>query len=99
MLAYRNPLVVLGTSSSDCKLYNTVIHKHNFRSHDAVCVCVYNLGNNNKNVFLFDLNVAVILTPIYNLTQSCWHGLSIYRENLLYIVTNLFKGVLTTQPI
>ena len=38
ILAYRIPLGVLGTLSSDCSLYKTVNHKHNFRSHDAgVC--------------------------------------------------------------
>ena len=63
MLAYRNPLIVLGTSSSDCKLYNTVIHKHNFMSHDAVCVCVFIIWVTTTKM-LFDLNVAVILTSI-----------------------------------
>ena len=40
MLAYRNPLGVLGTLSSDCSLYKTVNHKHNFRSHAAVYVFI-----------------------------------------------------------
>ena len=40
MLACRNPLGILDTLSSDCSLYKTVNHKHNFRSHDAVCVCL-----------------------------------------------------------
>ena len=46
MLAYRNPLGVLGTLSSCCSLYKTVNHKHNCRSYDAVCV--NNLANNSK---------------------------------------------------
>ena len=47
MLAYRNPLGVSGTLSSDCSLYKTVNHKHNFRSHDAVCVFIIWLTTQN----------------------------------------------------
>ena len=56
MLAYRNPLGVLGTLSADCSLYKTVNHKHNFRSHDAVCVFIIWLTTPNwtKNATLFE---------------------------------------------
>ena len=65
MLAYRNPLGVLGTLSSDCGLYKAVNHKHNFRSHDAGCVFIIWLTTRNwTKKKLLDLNVAVILTSI-----------------------------------
>ena len=44
IIIYRNPLGVLGTLSSDCSLYKTMNHKHNFRSRDAVCVFIILLG-------------------------------------------------------
>ena len=64
MLAYRNPLGLLGTLSSDCSLYKTVNHKHNFRSHDAACVFIIWQTTPNWTKMLLDLNVAVILSSI-----------------------------------
>ena len=68
MLAYRNPLGILGTLSSDCSLYKTVNHKHNFRynfrSDGAVCVFIIWLTTPIGQKMLLDLNVAVILTSI-----------------------------------
>ena len=65
MLAYRNPLGILGTLSSDCSLYETVNQKHNFRSHDTLCVCVLIIWlTTEQKEMLLDLNVAVILTSI-----------------------------------
>ena len=73
----------------------TVKHKHNFRSHDAVCMFIIWVTTPNLTNTLLDFNVAVILTSILY-SQSClfYHGLSIDRETLivnpLYIVINLF---------
>ena len=56
---------MLGTLSSDCSVYKTVNHKHNFRCHDAVCVLIIWLTTPNcKRKMLLYLNVAVILTSI-----------------------------------
>ena len=40
MFVYRNPLAVLGTLSSDCRLHKTVDHTHNFVSHSALCMFI-----------------------------------------------------------
>ena len=64
MLAYRNPLGMLGTLFSDCSLYKTENHKHYFRSHDAVCVFIIWLTTPSWTKMLLDLKVAVILISI-----------------------------------
>ena len=65
MLAYRNPLGVLGTLSLDFRHYKTVNHKHNFRSHDAVCMSIILVPTPNCTKMLLDLNAAVILTSFF----------------------------------